>query len=347
MNVLFSDITYSYLHPGGKQVHAAQLMKHLPRAGVTVGYETWHDPDLQPDVVHFFGFNDTDRLRAMKRRGIKLVYTHIMDGLTNQSAARRRYHAAKARLVGRLPARIEPLMPWRGLQLFDAIVYMHAADRQAALEIYDLDPTRTRIIPHGVADVRDFQHAADPDRGRYLVSLGSLVPRKNCLFTAEVCGEANVPVVFVGHSPEKDSSYHRRFLQVAESTGAIVYSDVTNQQKLRLLANAAGFILLSHGESGCIAVYEAASSGLPLLLADLPWARGYESPTHLDYCPLTDRRAAVVRVQDFFARASRQDYPTLHVRTWSEIADMYLDTYRAVLYGTPHAWSESHAGKGA
>ena len=44
-----------------------------------------------------------------------------------------------------------------------------------------------------------------------------------------------------------------------------------------------------------------------------------------------DMHAAAATIRDFHARAHRQRQPTLHVRTWSEIADMYLDTYRRVL----------------
>jgi glycosyltransferase involved in cell wall biosynthesis len=333
MNILFSDVTYSYLHPGGKQVHAAQLMAHLTRKGVAVGYENWHDPRLRPDVVHFFGYNDTERLRAMKRRGIRLVYTHIMDGLTNQSFGWQRYHRLKAGVVKRLPRRVEALMPWRGLELFDAIVYMHRADREAAIRIYGVDSAKTRIIPHGVEAVGDFQAASEATPRRYLVSLGSIVPRKNSLFTAEVCRDAQVPVTFVGHAPDSDTAYHRQFLAAIRGSGGVLRADVSHEEKLRLLRNASGFILLSHGESGCISVYEAAATGLPLLLSDLPWAKGYEEPTWLEQCSPTDRLRAVERVRDFFGRASRQGQPTIRVRTWDEIADMYRDTYRAVLDG--------------
>jgi glycosyltransferase involved in cell wall biosynthesis len=335
MNILFSDVTYSYLHPGGKQVHAAQLMAHLTRKGVVVGYENWHDPRLRPDVVHFFGYNDTERLRAMKRRGIRLVYTHIMDGLTNQSVGWQRYHRLKAGVVKRLPRRVEALMPWRGLELFDAIVYMHRADREAAIRIYGVDPAKTRIIPHGVEAVGEFQAAAEATQRRYLVSLGSIVPRKNSLFTAEVCRDAQVPVTFVGHAPDSDTAYHRQFLAVIRESGGVLRADVGHEEKLRLLRNASGFVLLSHGESGCISVYEAAATGLPLLLSDLPWAKGYEEPTWLEQCSPMDRLGAVERVRDFFGRASRQGQPTIRVRTWDEIADMYRDTYRAVLDGGP------------
>lgn len=335
MNVLFSDVTYSYIHPGGKQVHAVQLMKHLMHRGVRVGYENWHDPDLRPSVVHFFGYNDTDRLRAMKRRGIRLVYTHIMDGLTNQTIMRQRLHALKSRVVSHLPARFDPLMPWRGLELFDALVYMHRADQEAAIRIYGIDAEKTRVIPHGVDDIKAFQNPADDAGSRYLVSLGSIVPRKNCLFTAEVCREAGVPVVFVGHVPDRSALYYKRFLAAARESGAEVHADVPHGEKLRLLANASGFILLSHGESGCIAVYEAAASGLPLLLSDLPWASGYEEPGWLERCSPMQRHKAIACVRDFFARASRQSQPTIKVRTWDEIADMYLDTYRAVLENAP------------
>ena len=331
MRVLFSDVTFSYLFPGGKQVHAAKLFQYLKEEGVEVNYENWHNPQLSADIVHFFGYNDFHKIRALKQKDYKLVYTHILDGITNLPASKRLYHKLKNKIIRLLPEKMNTMFPWRILNEFDALVYMHENDRNTAIELYNVDPAKTRVIPHAVDSLEPFTGPATEVQPKYLVSVGSIVERKNAVFTARLCRQLNIPVHFIGHPFDKESAYFREFESLCDGT-LIRYSGyVTEEEKLQFLKQACGFVLLSFGESGCISVYEAGAAGLPLLLADLPWAKGYEQPQAISFCSPADQQQAAVALQKFYESSTRRISPSFTVHTWRDIARQYAAVYKQLM----------------
>ncbi len=333
MKILFSDITYSYLFPGGKQVHADKLFSTLNSRGVEVEYENWHNPTICGEIVHFFGFNDFNKIIALKKRGYKLVYTHIMDGLTNQSDTRLRYHLLKNIFIKILPEKFNALFPWRALKYFDAIIYMHKNDRDTAIKLYNLDPNKCYIIPHAVDTLDKFKGGGiyNNENNKYLVSVGSIVERKNTLFLADLCIKNKIPIVFIGHPFDKNSNYYVEFLKRVDGKYITYLGFVSEETKIEKLKNACGFVLLSFGESGCISIYEAGATGLPLLLSDLPWAKGYENPTDIKFCSPTNNLTGGKSLIDFYLNSVRRDSPSFKVNTWKEIAEMYVDVYHKVL----------------
>lgn len=338
MRVLLSDCTFAYLHPGGKQVLAAKLLDYLNAAGIDTRYENWHDPTLRGDVVHVLGYNDVHHVLALKRAGYRLVYTQILDWITN---APRSAFLAKRLAVGAismLPRRVQRKFAWTALPLFDAIVHMHEQDRDTALRLFRLDARKLHVIPLAV-DPADLDRGGQPPDAailgslppRYLVSVGSIVPRKNAIFTARACLRADVPVVFIGHPFDRDGGYHAEFLRLCDGRRVVYVPDLPAAEKQAVLDHAQGFILLSRGESGCIAVSEAGARGLPLLLSDLPWAKGYEDPRAIRFCPVHDESAAAAVIGRFHATATRCDGPSFRVRSWPEVAALYRDVYETVL----------------
>jgi len=338
MKVLFSDTTFSYLCPGGKQVHAKQMYEHLSQLDVDVEYETWHNPDQSSDVVQFFGFNDPQRIRLLKKKGYKLVYTHIVDGLTNKSKLSLSWHKVKntiIRAIHRITrhGKLEVLFPWLVLSEFDKIIYMHKNDRDTAVDLYDVPVNRTEIIPHAVDDLNKYRCKAQSSScaEKYLVSLGSITQRKNSLFTAQLCAENSIPIKFIGPAADENSSYFKEFTEVAKSHFVEYLGFQSEKDKLEVMKNASGFVLLSYGESGCISVYEAAITGLPLLLSDLPCAKGYEEPVNINFCPVDNRESATSIISEFYKGCQRQSIPSFTVHTWLTVAEKYKKIYLELL----------------
>ena len=250
-----------------------------------------------------------------------------MDGLTNQSKTRLRYHALKNKFVNYLPSRFTPIFPWKALRYFDAIVYMHSSDRKTAIELYNINPKKTFIIPHAVDSLDKFQGKVVSTNGKYLVSLGSIVPRKNAALVAKICSNNKIPIVFIGYPFDKGSNYFKNFISFTDQTIVRYLGFLPEEEKIKILKKASGFVLLSFGESGCISVYEAAATGLPLLLSDLPWAKGYEKPNNLQYCSPANYLAAEKAIVDFYQNAVRINHPSFVVHTWRDIAEMYKNIY--------------------
>jgi glycosyltransferase involved in cell wall biosynthesis len=331
LKILFSDTTYSYLFPGGKQVHANKLFNELNKLGLDITYENWHDPSLKGDIIHFFGFNDFYKIEALKKKGYKIVYTHILDGLTNLSQSKKLYHKLKNKLINYLPAKFNSLFPWKALNQFDALIYMHESDRKTAIELYGVNPEKTFVIPHAVDNLDYYKNSMSDTKTKYLISTGSIVERKNTVFTASLCKFLQIPIIFIGHPFDEESNYFRDFMTLVDDNIIKYKGYVSEEEKLTLLKGASGFILLSFGESGCISVYEAGAAGLPLLLSDLPWANGYENPVNIQYCSPIDEKKAKITLKTFFENAQKSTTPTFTVHTWKEIAESYAQVYKSLV----------------
>jgi glycosyltransferase involved in cell wall biosynthesis len=279
------------LYPGGKQVHVEKLFNSLYQLKLDVQYENWHDPHLTSDIVHFFGYNDCNKIELLKKKGFRLVYTHIVDGLTNLSNAKKKYHQWKNKLLNHLPDRFNPLFLWKSLPAFDALIYMHESDRETAIRLFNVDPKKTFVIPHAVDSI-EWNTNPKPNWNPYLVSIGSIVERKNSIFTALACQRNKIHIKFIGQPHDIQSGYFREFLNCIDNEYTQYLGYLNETEKRNYLQNASGFVLLSKGESGCIAVYEAASMGLPLLLSDLPWAKHYENPRQIYFSsPFSNKKA--------------------------------------------------------
>lgn len=331
MKILFSDTTYSYLTPGGKQVHAEMLKKHLSYIGVDVTYENWYDPSINSDIVHFFGFNDFNKIKILNEKGYKLIYTHILDGITNQTKIKIKYHQIKNKFIQFLPSKFNPIFPWKALKYFDAIVYMHENDRQTGIKLYNIPPEKTHVVPHAVDSLKKYNETSEKNNEKFLVSLGTIIPRKNSVFLARICKKNNIPIKFIGKPLDENSSYFKEFISLTDNKTVQYLGFLPEEKKIQILKQASGFVLLSFGESGCISVYEAGATGLPLLLSDLPWAKGYENPVNIYYCSPNHFKNASNSLIQFYKKASRKNYQTFTVHTWLEIAEMYKDIYSSIL----------------
>jgi glycosyltransferase involved in cell wall biosynthesis len=137
-----------------------------------------------------------------------------------------------------------------------------------------------------------------------------------------------VPVVFVGKPLSAGDPYFIEFQQLIDNKYVQFAGYVPEEKKFQILRSARGFALLSRGESGCIAVYEAAAAGLPLLVSDLPWAaNAYPASDRLHFVSLRKAGGIVSELKRFYDGAHRGQTMTFPIRTWAEIARMYLAIY--------------------
>jgi glycosyltransferase involved in cell wall biosynthesis len=334
MKVLLFDTTQSYLTPGGKQVHAQKLYENLPKVGVEVEYAQWWNPNQQFDVMHFFGYNAPYLIDALRKKHKKTVLTQIMDAQTNFSTRKKKLYSLGFDLLKLMPARVQSKFYTTYLNQYDALVYMHKFDKATAVDLFEVQESKTFVIPHASdtlkANDRIYNEIALPEK--YLVSVGSITERKRSVLLAQTAKEARVPLVFIGPGVDADP-YFKQFLSMVDNAYVFYPGFVDQQKKIDILAKASGFALLSTAESGCIAVFEAASLGLPLFLPDLLWAKCYQEPREIIFSKCDDVRQTAKDLSTFYQKAERKRYPSFKVHTWEEIAGMYKKVYETVLTG--------------
>ena len=335
MKVLLHDTTCSFLTPGGKTTHAVKLQQEISKLGVDIEVARWWDASQSDaDIVHFLAL-DMPLARSCKAHGMKTFYSMIFDYETNRPPREQRRHILKNRILDKVP-RLAGNRYWRALEFIDRVQFMHTADQETACRFFPrfISPDTTVVIPHAYdpADIRisdglDIRACEFPEK--YLVSCANISQRKQSVLLARLAKKARVPVVFIGSRNQRDP-YYLSFKAEVDNKYVFDPGFVTREWRDCIERNASGFVLLSQGESGCIAVYEAAAYNLPLLLSDLPWAKHYEDPTDVFFCDFNNIENAVAQLRAFYDSASVLDHMPFRARTWGDVAKMYVREYESL-----------------
>ncbi len=307
-------------------------MRELSALGVEVEPERWWDEKQTGDIIHYFCRPPIANIRAAHAKGFKMVMTENLD----VTASRSRFQLFSQRCLTRLAQRLLPggftnRLGWEVYHELDAMVYVVEHEWAAAQYLFGAVAGRGHIIPHGLEPEAMAQLARPQTPGDYLVCMATIYPRKNNLLLAQAARLAEVPIVFLGKAFDDNDPYVREFKKLVDGRLVRHAGHVTGEEKNSWLRGARGFALLSRGESGCIAAYEAAAAGLPLLLSDLPWAnRVYPTAT---FVGLGSPAAIAPVLKNFYEGARRQSKPTFPLLTWRQVAERYLEVYQTVMRG--------------
>ena len=338
MKVVFScSLPFALAH-GGVQTQLEAIMRELHALDVEVEPERWWDEHQTGDVLQYFGRPPTaHHVRLAQQKGRRVV---MFDNL-GQTAARSRLALFGQRWLTRLSGRYAPSLTtrlaWEVFRNLDAMVYVTQPEWETAQYLFGARPDRGHVIGHGLEEAALKGLAAPAAAAHYLVSVATIAPHKNTLLLAQAARAAKVPVVFLGKPYSERDPYFRKFAALVDGEYVRHPGFVVGEEKIRWLREARGFVLCSQFESGCIAVYEAAAAGLPMLLSDLPWAaQVYGGVPGIEFVA-PDSADLAARLREFHARASRQPQAIFPVPSWREVARKYLRVYETVLQSPPSA----------
>lgn len=334
MKVIFSHNLPFFLAHGGMQTLSEALMREITGLGVEVEPERWWDQDQKGDILHYimrppFAIN----VRLAHEKGFKVVMTENLDQTASRSRLQLFAQKHITRLARRFLARLVNRQAWDVYQLLDAMVYVVPIELAVVQYLFDAPPERGHVISHGLEE-QTIAKLSSPEgmgKGDYLVSVAVISERKNSLLLAEAARKANVPMIFLGKPLVEDEYYHR-FLQTTDNKLVRYAGFVSVEEKYRYLREARGFALLSQFESGCIAVYEAAAAGLPMLLPNLPWAsKIYGNLKQVKTISLGSVGQVAPELRQFYEHSARQREQTFPVPSWREVAQQYVKIYENIL----------------
>jgi glycosyltransferase involved in cell wall biosynthesis len=334
MKILFEVSVPFWLAHGGSQVVTESLMRELPGLGVEVEPARWWDSSQRGDLIHYVERPLALNVRLAHEKGYKVVVTEWLDQTASRAAwklqGQKLLITAARRLLGNMTARLG----WSVYREADAFVFALENERRVASHLFGLPPERGHVIGHGL-EVEALRALAEPaPQEDYLLCVATIAPRKNSLLLARAARLANVPVLFLGKPYAEDSPYYKEFLGLVDGRNVRHGGFVPEAEKHARMRSARGYVHLSQFESGCIAVYEAAAAGLPLLLSDLPWARhGYPANTGTRHIAPTSVEEVARGLKEFHAQARRSPKPTFPVESWRGIASRYLTIYQGLLAG--------------
>jgi len=335
MKVIFCNPIPYWLCHGGEQIRIEETIAALRSRGVSIIRDEWWVPEHHPDIIHFAGRPSPMLLRMAAGRNIATVFTETLDQTASRSRIALWGQHWAIRLLRIFGRSMFERMGWESYQLADAICHNVSLENRVAEYLFDAPRDKLHTVPLGLSDhalkalsAKSASSAAE----RYCLCIGTIHPRKNSLLLAQAAKLSQVPVVFIGRPYSENESYFQSFLSLVDQKHVRYKGEVSEEEKISLLTNAQGFVLLSNFESGCIAVHEAAASGLPMLLPKKKWTSVYpvsENIVHID----TSRTAEEIAfdLSRFYKTATRRNKQTFPVGSWGDTAAEYERIYIKII----------------
>ena len=322
---------FSLAH-GGFQIQIEQTHAALNRLGVETEYLQWWNPVQRGDLIHYFGRPSIGYLQQAHQKGCPVILAELLTGLGSRPLWPRMIQKAVIHTAQTiLPPIATNRFGWQAFREADACVALTGWEAQLMREVFGAVTKRIHIIPNGVEEVF-FTAAANASRGKWLVCTATITERKRVLELASTAVLAQTPVWIIGRPYAENDAYAIRFQQLAAQHPSLIRYEggVNDRARLaQIYREARGFVLLSTMESLSLSALEAAASGCPLLLSDLPWARSTFA-ADANYCPVASPEKTAGILENFYAAAPGLPVPP-KPQTWLEVAQQLRQVYEEVL----------------
>lgn len=332
--LLYHQMPFALAH-GGQQIQIVQTAEALREIGVDAELLDWRNDKQRGDVLHFFGRLPRPLLDQARLKRWKVVVADLLGAQGARGHGRLLAEKLARKTIEAIARRACPnALGWTTYKEADACVALTTREAQLLREQFGVPDEKVFVVPNGVEDIFFAQPEGAPvSRDAWLICVATLAPVKRVLETARIAVQAEVPVRFVGKPYSESDPYAAAFSAFAAKHPQWVLFDgpVESRERLaQLLKRARGFVLLSKWESLSLAALEAAASGCPLLLSDLPWARSAFPGSGVTFCPIAvSEHEAARRLREFHSACPALPRPT-RPANWLEIAGQLRNVYTKV-----------------
>jgi glycosyltransferase involved in cell wall biosynthesis len=329
MKILIDHQLPFLLAHGGLQIQIERTKAALEAVGLVVEYLRWWDDSQKGDIIHFFGRANPSHIDFAHAKGMKYVMSELFTGQGSRSLTQLRIQGALERVLRKLvPTTFLANFRWDAYRKADAYIVLTEWEAEVARLLFAPMQKRLHVVPNGVEEDFFLKAGDIPKRGEELVCTATITERKRVLEFAKAAVAAKVPVRILGNPYGQNDPYFRRFLALAETAPQFVRYNaaVSNRSELaHIYQTARGFALLSTMESLSLSALEAAAAGCPLLLSDLPWARGTFG-RNATYCPIAGTEITAKVLVDFYKAAPSLPIPEMPC-SWKDVAQRLLGIY--------------------
>jgi glycosyltransferase involved in cell wall biosynthesis len=313
---------------GGHQIQIQQTRTALETAGIHAEPVSWWDETQSADIIHYFGRMPAGHIRLAHQKGVKVVISELLTGPGSRSRPQLLLQKIVSRTIERLaPGSFISAFNWESYRIADACVALTPWEAHLMNYLFDAPKERVHIVANGVEEI--FLNSPKAARGPWLVCTATITGRKRVLELAEAAISAQTPVWIIGRAYAESDPYARKFFALAKQQPEIIRYEGAVADRARLAQiyrEARGFVLLSSMESLSLSALEAAACECPLLLSDLPWARGTFGNA-ATYCPVTKSGATTAgALREFYDAAPASPVPP-RPASWIEIARQLKKIY--------------------
>ena len=332
MKVLFDyHLPFALAH-GGAERQILQTKAALEEIGVETDFLRWWDPAQTCDVIHFMGRPANDYVTFAHGAGRKVVIFELLTGPGSRSRSKLAFQKIFIALCRRfLPAMLTWKLSWDSYGRADACIVNTDWEAHLMNYLFAAPRERVHLVPNGVEKV--FFNSPKTGRGKWLICAATITPRKRVLELAEAAVRARTPLWVVGRPYSDSDPYAEKFFTLARQQPEFLrYEGAVSdrEQMARIYREARGFVLLSAMETRSLSSEEAAACECPLLLADLPWARGTFG-NGANYCPVTKSSEQTAAALRGFYDAAPSLNPPPKPASWEDVARQLKAIYEGVL----------------
>jgi glycosyltransferase involved in cell wall biosynthesis len=257
---------------GGFELQMIGAMESAQAGGADVAPLDFWRREADFDVLHLWGLDlqHSNTVKWAHAAGKKIVLTALVNYPGWKSWLR---HLASL-AVG--PARLRRSM----LAMIDCVTVVNQAQARYLVGTVRFPAERVTVVPNLVDDIF-FETAGGTDpRGfgieNYVLCAGNICRRKNQLALVGACRKLGVPLLLLGNVLTGEEDYGRAVAEAIAARDGSRWIQGLSPGSVELAGaywGAVAFALPSHAEQQPISALEAAASGKPLVLGDLPYAR--------------------------------------------------------------------------
>lgn len=283
---------------------------------------------LKADIVHIHAVGPALLVPYARLMGMKVVFTHHGPD----------YDRDKWGKVARMILKIGERM---GCMYANEVIVISDVIKNLVARKYGRTE-HVHLIYNGVpsprfCDYPEYFNELGIEKGNYFLGMCRFVPEKNLHHLVEAfkriksrdgAGPEDIKLVLAGDTDFEDS-YSRRLKEMARNNGVVLTGFIKGRKLHSLLSNCRCYCLPSSHEGLPIALLEAMSYRLPVVVSDIPANLEVGLPRDC-YFPCGDVEALAGKLAEVVAAPYRKVDYEMNKYDWNKIADKVMDVYRSL-----------------
>lgn len=274
---------------------------------------------MKADVVHIHAIGPALLIPFAKMLGMKVVFTHHGPDYDRDKWGR------QAKFVLRLGERF-------GCRFADEVIVISNVIKDLIAKKHNRWD-HVHLVYNGVPEpeICDYPEYFDElgiEKGKYVIGMCRFVPEKNLHHLVDAFAmikPKGCKLVLAGDADFEDD-YSRHLKETARKNGVVLTGFVKGRKLHSLLANARCYVLPSSHEGLPIALLEAMSYHLPVIVSDIPANMEVEL-TESCYFHVGDINALARKLQKNIDAEYHQERYDLSKYNWNHIADQVCEIY--------------------
>ena len=279
---------------------------------------------LRPDILHVHAIGPSLLVPFARLMGLKVVSTNHGPDYDRQKWGRR------AKAVLRMGERM-------GSKYSNVVISISETIRRGLKEHYGTD---SRLVFNGVnkpakSESTDYIASLGLVPGRYIIALGRFVKEKGFHDLIGAFRQAGLAAkgwqLAIAGDADHEDAYSRELKQMATDTDGVVLTGFIRGERLnQLMTHGRLFVLPSYHEGLPIALLEALSYDLDVVVSDIP-ANTLSCLDSGDFFPVGDVKSLAALLREKLDRDGGARSYDLTPYNWDNICQQTLEIYESVI----------------